>query len=125
MTFIKNEFPNMDADVTGYKRLKEPSLNRLALISIPVGISVAALLFIISQLLTSIDLSINILFLFNDFKRIAFAFFGFIIFNILIIIIHEFLHAIIFPEKLSSDNIIFGVYNKVAFFAFVCSNISA
>ena len=56
-------------------------------------------------MLTSVDLSLNILFIFNDFKRIVFALLGFITFNILIIIIHEFLHAIIFPEKLSSDNI--------------------
>jgi len=108
----------MESDVSGYKKLKEPSLSRLALISLPVGLIAALLLFIITQYLTSVKISIDLFYLFKDVKLIILAILGFISFNIIIIIVHEFLHAIIFPEKLSSDNIIFGVYRSSMFFAF-------
>jgi len=103
MKFIKNQFPNLDADVSDYIKLKEPSLNQLALISIPVGIIAATMVFFAAQLFTSVKLSLNVLFILKGFEHIVFSVLCFIVFNVLIIIIHEFLHAIIFPERLSSD----------------------
>jgi len=108
----------MNSDVTGYEKLEEPNIKTLSLLSFPVGIIAATILFFLAQALTSVHLDLDIFSGVYTFKIILIAIFGFVFFNVIIIIVHELLHALIFPEKLSSDNVIFGVYMASMFFAF-------
>jgi hypothetical protein len=121
MKFINNAFPNMDfdPDIKGYKKMREPSMIKLVRLSIPVGLSICILLFFTAQILTKTSLTlyipkigIGMPFSFL-FWALIFAFF-----NVFMLIIHEVLHAIVFPEKLSSDNIVFGAHKNGVVFTF-------
>ncbi len=128
MKFLKNTFPNTDFDPEkeGYTKMKEPRMETLLLIAYPVGFVVVFVLYILAQVLTSTSLDMF------RFEPIGFdGVLGilvwlvvFVLFNVFIIIAHEGVHALCFPEGLRSDNVGFGFHKNGAFFAFYTEALS-
>lgn len=107
LRFILNDFPNtkFNPKEEGYKEIKEPDYFHLLLLQIPVIISNIFCINIFLRFRFGWDFRINI---FDDFL--------WVIILILVIPIHELLHTVYFPDKITSPNIIFGYY-KGSFFA--------
>ncbi len=106
--------------------MKEPSMETLLLIAYPVGFAAAAVLFFSAQMLTPASLQLFQFRLFglHGLWEIAAFLFIFILFNIFIVIAHEGVHALCFPEGLRSDHVGFGFHKNGAFFAFYTEDLS-
>ncbi|MEX1307969.1 MAG: DUF3267 domain-containing protein [Eubacteriales bacterium] len=128
MRFLINEFPNMDfePEKEGYTRMKEPSMEKLLLIAFPVGLFVCCVLFFLAQVFTQTQLKI---FYFLDIglpeiAEIILFIVGFVVFNVLITVLHEGVHALFFPEGIRSERVGFGFHKTGAFFAFYTEALS-
>lgn len=114
MRFIFNDFPNDDKfnpEEEGYKGINEPDYFHLLLLQIPIILINILVINLCLRLRFGWNFTISI---FNDLS--------WIIILILIIPIHELLHAVCFPGKITSSNIIFGYY-KGSIFAFYTKEI--
>ena len=122
MKFLKNTFPNLDfePEKEGYTKMKEPSIEKLMLIAIPVGVFATLVLYALAQVFTQTELEMFRISPIGlpialDFLVMLVAF---ILFNIIIIVVHELVHALCFPEGLRSEHVGFGFHKSGAFFAF-------
>lgn len=122
MKFIKNQFPNMgfEPEIEGYTKMREPSMQTFMLSALPMGAAVAGVLFFVAQLLTSVKLQLFVFLRLNVPVVIEVLIFviGFAVFNVVMIVVHEILHALVFPEPIKSDHIYFGFHKMGAVFAF-------
>ena len=106
--------------------MKEPSMEKLLLIAIPVGILVSLALYFLAQILTTTNLDMIRIQL-GDFPiiiEILLFLGGFILFNVVIVVLHELVHAFCFPEGLASKHVGFGFHKSGAFFAFYTEDMS-
>lgn len=122
MKFIFNKFPDNQSfspEKEEWTSFKEPSnIHTTILLSAPVSF---LNLLIVIYLFKIFNLNSNIL---NTLFPDDFLFI-FLIFTIVVAPIHEILHAIFFPCKLTSNNIYFGFIPKgLIFFAFYTEMIS-
>lgn len=98
-----------------WNSLKEPkNIFSSLFLSLPIGIAAAGLIFLLARLLglnTELDYRTKI-FIF-DIKALLF------LSIILVIPIHELIHALFFPESLSSSKVLFGYIPKaMTFYAY-------
>ena len=117
---------DFEPEKEGYTKMKEPSMEKLLLIAFPVGFIVSYMLFIMAQILTHTHLQF---FCFVDTNlpiliETALFFIGFALFNVIIIVFHEGVHALCFPEGITSKHVGFGFHKSGAFFAFYTETIS-
>lgn len=108
LKFIKSEMPlseEFDPTQGNWIKAKEPSQDKYLLYSVPIAIITCVIMWIVGITL---------------FKQSrVFSFIYFIISFILIIPIHETIHALVFPESIKSDNVIFGMWlEKGIFYAY-------
>ena len=110
---------DFDPSIKGYKKMKEPSMLTLVWLSIPVGLLTCIILFFSARILTDTTLSLipQKLNIGLPYSLIIWVLI-FLLFNVVMIIVHELVHALVFPASLLSDNIVFGVHSNGLFFAF-------
>jgi hypothetical protein len=115
MRFIVGKIPENEdfkPEEEGWNKIKEPSnLWVTQLLAIPfIFVNIIFVVFLAFIFSVQLTFEVSILF---------------IAALLLMLPIHEFLHAVVFPDKLSSDKIYFGIMPKqMAFFAFYTGIIS-
>jgi len=122
MKFLINTFPNMEfePEKEGFTKMKEPALEKLMLLALPLGFAVAFLLYLMAQILTQTHLDMISLSSFGLHWALFLLVFtvGFLLFNVMLIVFHEGVHALCFPEGIRSEHVGFGFHKSGAFFAY-------